>query len=275
VRQRVACLQRVELLPRVGHCGDGAANRFGHRVGGGRSAAASGQSTAPIARALHLGKHGARARMDFLLCPRDRANIGRGLPARFAAAAIEIPRRGNDVLLRLNEILERLVVPSAGACALVLGRGEFLFERRDFEEEDVASRFARPFSAADIARTRVIGDHVAGTDVEIFEIQGALAAHRRCRSASRKWHRLFGAAAGRIDQVERRHAKVVIGARLDCHLLQWRDLSIAGRTNDPHIRRPILQRTDEILGIARVAQSIGIRQRNPVRTVVRNRQLAL
>ena len=61
----------------------------------------------------------------------------------------------------------------------------------------------------------------------------------------------FGAAGCRVHEVERRDAEVVVGARFDRDFLEWSHLAVAGRANDSHVRRPILERADEILGVAR------------------------
>ena len=69
-----------------------------------------------------------------------------------------------------------------------------------------------------------------------------------------------------------RHAVVVVGARLDHHFFERRDLLVAAGPQDAHVGRAIVQHADEVFGVALVRQAVDVVERDAIRTVLRDRQ---
>ena len=82
-------------------------------AGAGAPAAASRQSPAPFAGALHLREHRSGAVVDVVLATCDRADVVARLASRLAPAAVEVPGGCDDVFLRLDQLLETLVVAAS------------------------------------------------------------------------------------------------------------------------------------------------------------------
>ena len=108
-------------------------------------------------------------------------------------------------------------------------------------------------AAADVARPRVVGDEVAGRDVEVLEEERVPAVGRQAVARARQRHDHFVARRASAARGRARHAEVVVGARLDQHFLERRHLAVAGRPQDADVGRPIEQRADEVLGVAGVS----------------------
>ena len=201
-----------------------------------------------------------------------------GLIARAAAARVQLPGRDDDLFLRFDQGLEAAVVlhPAALPHRLALRGHELFFERLDLEEEDVAARLGRSAAAVDVARARVIGHEVARLHAQILHEQrvpGGRGQRRRFVAASGTVRSL---AARRLEhQLERLDAVVVIGPRLDGDFFERRDVLVARRADDSHVRRAIVERADEVLRVAGGFETIAIDQRDAIGAVVFNRQPAV
>ncbi len=137
-------------------------------------------------------------------------------------------------------------------------------------------RLGRPLAAADVARPRVVGDHVARLNAEILGRQRSVAdpRERRCRRP-RANGTTFGCASRHgVDELEARDAVVVFGPRLDGDLLERRDLLVAGRPQDPHVRRAVVHHAEEVLRVAGRAETIAIGQSDAIGVVAREHQIA-
>ena len=75
-------------------------------------------------------------------------------------------------------------------------------------------------------------------------------------------------AVHRVHEIEPIDAVVVLGLRLDVHFLEPRHRTVRRRLENAHVGRPIVQRPDEVLGLAAVAHALAIGQRDPVGIVV-------
>ncbi len=80
-------------------------------------------------------------------------------------------------------------------------------------------------------------------------------------------------AVGLDHELERSHTVVVIGARLDHHFLERRHLLVAGRPQNAHVGRAIVQHADEVLGVAVVRQAVDVVERDAIRAVLGHRQV--
>ena len=60
---------------------------------------------------------------------------------------------------------------------------------------------------------------------------------------------------------------VVVGANLDRDFFERRDLLIAGGPENAHVRWTIVHHADEVLGLARRAETVRIDERDAVRIV--------
>ena len=201
---------------------------------------------------------GARHRLDVLL--------GFGAPGHLRAA-IELERRHDDVLLRRDEVVERGAAARAGHC-LARGEGELLLERLDLEEEDVAARLVRTRAAREIARAHVVGNEVAGLDVEVLEEERVAALHNRALTRDGQRNGFLGAAADGIHEVEASDAVIVLGLRFDVDFLEPRHRAILRRLEHAHVGRPILEGADEVFRLAVVRHPLAIGERHTVGVVV-------
>jgi hypothetical protein len=98
---------------------------------------------------------------------------------------------------------------------------------------------------------------------------------RRQSTTAPERHRPLLAVRSLEHELECRDAKVVVGSRLDDDFFQRRHVLVARRTQNTHVRRPIVHCSDEVLGVACVLESVLIRQGDPVRTVLVDHQRAI
>ena len=227
-------------------------------------------ATLPGVGAGHCRCHLGGLVLQSLLRLRDRLDVRRGLRARATAArpGVELPRRRHDVFLLGDQLLEAgLRLP---LCAgLPFRCHELLLVGLDLEKENVAARFRGSPAATHIRRARVIRDDVTRLDVEIFQEHRMRPHHHRLALSADGEDFLF--SARRLDhQLQRSHAVVVVGARLDRHFLERRNFLIAGRPQDADVGRPIGQHPDEIFSVAVVRQAVHVIERDPVRPVLRD-----
>ena len=92
------------------------------------------------------------------------------------------------------------------------------------------------------------------------------------RAAARHVERdhAFGLPANGVHQLHALDAVVVIGLCLDIHFLEARDGSVARRLHHVHVRRPILDRANEVFGLPRIGQAVEIPKRDSVGSVLDN-----
>ena len=218
--QRLGGLHGVECGLRAAHRCRGAGQRV-LRGGADRIALHDARSAPWIA---HLCGRTLGPFLQLPLRTADRPHV-LGRTAR-AGAAIQLPRRHDDVLLGGDEIVERSIAASAAA-RLALCRRELLFERLHLEEEDVAARLGGSPAAGDVAHASVIGHEVAGLHPELLEVQRVSPGDGQRRPLPFKRHRLLTGAADAVHEIERTDAVVVVGARLDGDFLEGGDLPIA------------------------------------------------
>ena len=86
-----------------------------------------------------------------------------------------------------------------------------------------------------------------------------------------RYHLFFVSPDG-IHQVEPIDAVVVFRLRVDVDFFEPRHRSVTGRLQDPHLRRTVLERADEILRVAVVRDAFSIGERDPVRIVFHHLQ---
>ena len=189
-------------------------------------------------------------------------------PLRGLLAAIELPRGDDDLLLGVDEIVNGARLPRPRH-RLALRERELLLERPHVEKEDVAAGFIRALAPArDVPCPHVIRHKVAGLDVQVFERQHVVRAHRRLVARDVERHDLLSAAADRIYELELIDPVVVVGLRLDVHLLEPRYCTVARRFDDVNIGRAIFERSDEVFGLAGVGEPVEIGERHAVGIVV-------
>ena len=103
------------------------------------------------------------------------------------------------------------------------------------------------------------------------------AGHVHARAGDVERHHFLRAALHRVDQLEAIDAVVVFRLRLDVHFLEPRHGSIGCRLQHAHVGWTILERADEVLGVAGVADAIAIGEDDAVGVVAgdgqRRRQL--
>ena len=73
------------------------------------------------------------------LRPTDRMSAGDCAPLQILAASIQLPGCDDDLLLRVDQVVNRTGVAGAGH-GLALRQRKFLLERSDFQKEDIAAR---------------------------------------------------------------------------------------------------------------------------------------
>ena len=86
-----------------------------------------------------------------------------------------------------------------------------------------------------------------------------------------RYHLLFVSPDG-IHQVEPIDAVVVFRLRVDVDFFEPRHRSVAGRLQDPHLGRTVLERADEILRVAVVRDAFSVGERDAVRIVFHHLQ---
>ena len=182
-------------------------------------------------------------------------------------STIQFPRCDDDLFLRIDEIVDRAAIARAGH-RLALRHCEFLLERLDLEEENVAARFARALSASEVARPRVVRHEIAGLNVEILEVQRPSAGDRRGATWDVERRRLLRASADGVDEVEAFDPIVVVGLGFDVDLVEPIHGTIARRLDDVDFGRPIFESANEIFGLARIRQPVAIGERDTIRGVV-------
>ena len=103
---------------------------------------------------------------------------------------------------------------------------ELPLERPHLQEVDVAPGLplARRIS---VSGTDVIADDISGRDIEIFRVEGMEAGAAGHPLATKQVHDPLDAPGHRVDQVEAVEGKIILGARLDHHLLERRDLAVS------------------------------------------------
>src|SRR5688572_21825449 len=244
--------QRLEPLQGASHRLDGFRHRVCHWVRLRRRAATSRQPASDVARPLLLYDDARRASAELPLCASNGTNVVVGSPARLPPSAIQVPGRRDDVLLLLDQRFDSaIVLPRPRTLAL---RGDELpFEGHNLEEEDIATCLRRSLTPADIASACVVRHDVARGKIEILQIEEPTTRGGDTAALSIEGNYFLRAGAYRVDKVQRRDAKVIIGACLDGDLIDRGNLSIACGANDTDVRRTILKRTDEVLGIPGVA----------------------
>ena len=94
------------------------------------------------------------------------------------------------------------------------------------------------------------------------------AVDHRALARDRQRDHLLGLAADRVHELEPIDAEVVLGLRFDVHFLEPRHRTIGGRLQDAHFRRAILERADEVFGVAGADEPVAIGERDAVRVVV-------
>jgi hypothetical protein len=164
------------------------------------------------------------------------------------------------------------IEPAAARHAAPSAQRELLLAGLHFEEEDIAPRFVGSRPARDVARPHVVRNEIAGLDVEIFEKQRVAAVDHRALARDVERHDLLGAAAHRVDEIEAIDAVVVFCLRFDVHFFEPRHRSVGRRFQHTDFRRTILERADEVLGVAGVGHPVAVRQRDPIRVVVHDFQ---
>ena len=203
------------------------------------------------------------ARPSVLTSAADTPGVGAG------RSALKLPGADDDVLLLADQVVDLL--PAGARHGLALRHRELVHKRRHLEEEDVAARFGRPLAAAHVARPRVEAHEVARLDVEVLEIHRVPAGDRQPAAAAQR-HGLLAAATHADDQLEPIEPVVVVGARFDGHLFERRDALVAGRTDDAHVGRTVVETADEVLGILGVFEAIGVAQAHAICGVVGDRR---
>ena len=134
--------------------------------------------------------------------------------------------------------------------------------------------FARALAAREVAGADVVADEIARPHVEVLEVQRVPAGHRRRALRNAERHDLLRAAAHRVHEIERRDAEVVLGLGLDVDFLEQRDATIARGLHDMHFRRTILERADEVFGVAAARQTFGVGKRDAIGIVLDDLQRA-
>jgi hypothetical protein len=270
VRERAGGAHLIEFDNRAAHRFDGLADWIvAWRDAAGRSP--------PAGRTRELCPRGFGALLQIRLHSRDRAHVfGRLRVAYPARAGVELPRRDDDFLLRLDQPLQPAVA-AAGAAhhRLALRGNELLFERLHFEEEDVAARFGRSPAARHVAGACEVGYEVSRLNAEVLHEHRVEAVRGQSAFRSPERDHLLLAAGTLKYEIERRDAVVVVSARLDLHFLERRHLFVARRPQDAHIRRTIVERADEVLRLSGIFQTVDVGQRHAIGTVVFDRQLAM
>ena len=143
---------------------------------------------------------------------------------------------------------------------LTLRQGEFLFERPDFEEEDVAAPLVRSAAARDIPRAHVVGDEVAGPHVEILEVHGVANGDARVAARHRRGARPVRTARERHTPAPRVRSRSRLRLAPRCPLLPGgvTDRSLAGFTMWTS-GGAVFERSNEILGLAGIGQALADR----------------
>ena len=269
VRHGVVRLEGPERRFRLGHRSGGTRQRRRHRRIRRRRHPLGSAATRRRAAGLRRKRLGPGPQLALGLG--DRAHVRRRLAGD--GAPLQLPRRDDDLLLRLEEIGGRAGAAAAHA-GLALGGEERLAERPHLEEEDIAPRLGRDLPAADVAGARVVGDEVAGLDGELLDEQRVqpVDARRRQPPAPLERHDLLAAPPHRVDELEVGDAVIVVGARLDDDFLELRDLAIARGPHDADVGRPVVEHAHEVLGIVRALEPVDVLEADAIRPVLGDRE---
>ena len=201
--------------------------------------------------------HAAQQRLDLLA----QAALGEGqedevlavlLVAVVLPVADDVERAGHDLALRLGQrprIGVRAAAGPAHGAALRLRHAKVPAERADLDEVQVALDVAVRLGEVAVGGAGVVRDEVARLQAELLHEEGVSRRHllQPAGAAVEELHRLLGAAVGRVDEVQRQQAEVVVGARLDEHLLDGAGGRVAPRRDEHHRRGLVGQHVDGVL----------------------------
>ncbi len=127
-------------------------------------------------------------------------------------------------------------------------------------------------SRARLARASVVRHEVARLDVQVFEIQRVRAGDRDSWRRDAQRYHSFSAAAHGINKLKAVDAEVVFGLGLDVHLFERRYFTVTRRFEHADFRKPILERADEVLGVAWIGEALTVCQRHAIRAIFDNRE---
>ena len=271
MRHRRGGLQPVQFRRRAAHRFDGHAHRVVAHATEGRRPSPSARL--PIRGLQLVAGFLGRALFERTLRLREGPDVGRRLPVASAApAAVELPRRDDNLLLGRREILHALRLRPSGH-GLALSRNELLVERLDLQEVHVAASLRRRLPAADVPGPREIRHEVAWRHLEVLEQQQVGARERQSASCARQRHDHFRIARLLQDELEAAHAEIVVRSHLDLHLFERRHLLVAAGTQHAHVGWTIQQSADEVLGVVRRLHAV-VDHRDAVRPIGGDRQRA-
>ena len=263
--ERVHLVRQRRAVPHLVQLADGASHRLdrlGHRIA--RHLGACGPRTASpprIARIVPIGPlrlFGAPLRDRFCALETARMSSRGFRVARAARARVELPGRDDDFLLRFDETLHAAIAaharpPIAWLCAATNSSSNGFTSRKKMSLRASVDRRPR----ADVARTCVVGDEIARLHAEILEEHRVQAAGREPATSAAERHDLLF-AAGRLEhEVERLRCRSRRPRAPRCATSSSAVTCLSPRgPHDAHVGRTIVQRADEVLGVARALEAV-------------------
>ena len=164
--------------------------------------------------------------------------------------ANQVERGRDDLALRLRK-LARVGPAHAAAPGAALRRLHpvVLVVAPDLDEEQVALDVGVLLQQVPVGRPRVVREEVARLQLQLLEEERVARGDlpEGIPAAVEQADRLLRTAVHRIDQVERVQPEIVVGARLDEHLLDGAGGRVAPRPDEHRGRRLIGQHVDGVL----------------------------